>query len=213
MKLWNRLRQRKWLTVSIIIAIIVIIGCWWLYGRGTARTISSFAECAEAGYPVTESNPPLCRYGNRTFLGPERPETTPSAAISNIDFDILVDGDTHQDIPAHGQAFINTPAEWQAYWRSVHAGLATLPPLIPVDFADTSVVAVSLGAQATSGYGLKITTITADEAGATVNVTETAPTITCTVAQVTTNRYLIVRTAKLTPPVKFRITPDKRHCQ
>lgn len=212
MKLRQAFRRQKWLYIGIICIILGLLG-WvvWL-GRGQQHSITSYAECVEAGYPVTESNPPLCRYGNQTFLGPERPEPTPGAVISNINFDILVDGDTKNNIPAHGQTFINSQVEWQAYWRGVHAGLATLPPLIPVNFDTSDVLIVSLGARDTTGFGVRITTIGADTSGTTVNVSESAPTITCTVTRQISNRYLIVRTPKLTEPVKFRITPEKRRC-
>jgi hypothetical protein len=129
-----------------------------------------------------------------------------------VPYELLVDGDTKASTPAHGQEFINSQSQWQAYWREVHAGLATLPPLIPVDFSHSSVAAVSLGQQATSGFGLKISNITVSAAGTVIDLTESAPTITCAVAQTITNRYVIVRTSKLTEPVSFRLTTEQRHC-
>lgn len=179
---------------------------------GFTSPIDSYAACIEAGNPVLQTNPPICRDGPHNFTGTALPPDPPSAAVTSVPFEILVDGDTRTQIPAHHQDFINTPGEWQAFWLSVHAGLATPPPLIPVDFAQSSVVGVSLGAQLTSGYGLKITNVTNGPTGSVISLTESTPTIMCPVVTRVSNRYVIIRTAKLTGPVSFRITSEKRHC-
>jgi len=179
---------------------------------GFTSPIDSYAACVEAGNPLLDTNPPICRDGSHNFIGTPLPAPTAASPVTTVPFEILVDGDTHSAAPGHSQDFINSQAEWQTYWRMAHAGLPTLPPLIPVDFAASSVLAVSLGNESTNGYGLKITDIHAASTGTTVNLTESTPTITCTVAQTISNRYLIVRTAKLAEPVNFRITFEKRHC-
>jgi hypothetical protein len=166
----------------------------------------------EAGYPLIQTDPPICKDGPHNFTGTPLPQATPLPERHSQAFDILVDGDTHGTVPAHSQKFIHNQSDWQSYWREVHSGLPTLPPIIPVDFTANDVVAVSLGRQATGGYGLKITSIDTTAAGTTVSLTESTPTITCVVTQAFSNRYLIVRTEKLTEPVIFRITSDKRHC-
>jgi hypothetical protein len=210
-KVLNHITQHLWLKLSLIFIGAVLLTV--IIRAGTTSSIDSYAACIEAGYPVLQTDPPICRDGLHNFTGTPLPIPTASGSSTAVPFELLVDGDTHASIPTHRQDFINSLAQWQAYWREVHAGLATLPPLIPVDFTQSSVVAVSLGQQSTTGFGLKITNITSSEAGTTVDLTESTPTITCSVAQTITNRYVIVRTPKLIGPVSFRITSEKRHCQ
>ena len=210
MKVLSYLKQHRWLQLLLVFVGAVALAL--IVRAGTTSPIDSYAACIEAGNPVLETDPPICRDGTHNFTGMPNPAVKSGAVGTAVPFELLVDGDTHSSIPAHRQDLINSPAEWQAYWRQVHAGLATLPPLLPVDFKTSSVVAVSLGQRATSGFGLKITNISTSEAGTTVNVTESEPTITCQVAQTITNRYVIVRTSKLLQPVSYRITTEKRHC-
>lgn len=204
------IRRRRWLQLMLAFIGAVLLAV--IIRAGATSPIDSYAACIEAGNPVLDTHPPICRDGSHNFTGMSLPSPNLVAGDISVPFDLLVDGDTRGAAPAHRQDFINSQAQWQAYWREVHSSLATLPPLIPVDFSQSSVVAVSLGRQSTSGFGLKVTSITVSAAGTTVNLTESAPTITCAVAQAITNRYVIVRTAKLTGPVSFRITSEKRHC-
>ncbi len=210
MKVLSYVQQHRWL--QLLLAFIGAVALALIVHAGTTSPIDSYAACIEAGNPVLETEPPICRDGTHNFTGPPAPTLNLAASNTAVPFELLVDGDTHISVPAHRQDYIDSPAQWQAYWRQVHAGLASLPPIIPVDFAQSSVVAVSLGQQPTNGFGLKITNITTAKAGTTVNLTESTPTISCTVAQTVTNRYVIVRTAKLTEPVSFRITSQKRRC-
>ncbi|HEX3082621.1 MAG TPA: protease complex subunit PrcB family protein, partial [Candidatus Saccharimonadia bacterium] len=197
-------RPRWWqLGVSLVLAAIVAI---WITA-GYTEPIDSYTACVTAGYPVFDSNPPVCRAGSRNFTGLPSPTPTPPAPVTSVPFEILVDGDTHSPVPGHDQQLITTQSQWQTYWRSVHGGLPTLPPILPVDFSSSSVIGTSLGAKPTGGYSLKITSITTGSAGSVIDVTESTPTITCLVTQSITNRYLIVRTdTPLKDPVSFRIT-------
>ena len=204
------IKRNRWL---LIVLICVATPIALIAARPRPAThIDSYAACIEAGYPVLQTDPPICRMGSRSFTATAAPQATAAPAVQSVDFEILVDGDTHGQLPTHRQDIIDSPAQWQDYWREVHSSLATLPPIIPVDFSTSTVVGVSLGAQATGGYGLKITGITTAESGTTISLTETTPTITCNVAQGLSNRYLIVRSPKLTQPVNFRIATDRRHC-
>lgn len=49
-----------------IIAILMVLGLFFVMGC-TGKTISSFEECIEAGYPVMESYPRQCKAGDITF--------------------------------------------------------------------------------------------------------------------------------------------------
>ena len=203
-------KQHLWAQLALSLVVVSLLAI--AVRAGTTAQIGSYADCIEAGNPVIDTNPPICRDGSLNFTGAPTPAPKQLAPDINVPFELLVDGDTRAAAPAHRQDFINSQAQWQTYWRQVHASLATLPPLIPVDFSTSSVAAVSLGERSTTGFGLKITGITESDVGTTVDLTESTPTITCSVSQTTTNRYVIVRTAKLTEPVSFRVTTEKRHC-
>ncbi len=210
MKALTFIQRRIWLQLLIGLTLACVVAVF--IAAGYTAPIASYADCKEAGNPILETNPPICRDGSHTFTGTPLSSAPPSSPQVSVPFEILVDGDTHASIPARDQQVIETEAGWKSYWRDVHRGLPTTPPLIPVDFTTSNVVGVSLGRQTTSGFGLKITSISTSSSGTIVNLTESTPTITCTVVQVITNRYLIVRTPKLTSPVSFHITPELRHC-
>ncbi len=204
------IKQHPWLKLILIFVGATLLTV--IVRAGTTSPVDSYAACIEAGNPVLQTDPPICRDGARNFTGTPAPSPQISGSSTSVAFELLVDGDTKASVPSHRQDFINSTSQWQAYWREVHSGLATLPPLIPVDFNRSDVVAVSLGEHATTGFGLKITGVSTGSAGTTVDLTESSPTITCSVAQAITNRYVIVRTPKLAAPVSFRITSEKRHC-
>lgn len=191
--------------------VVVVLGGLWVKA-GWTHPIDSYQACVEEGLPVLETDPPICRDGKNSFTGTPLPKASPGPIVSSVNFDTLVDGDTHSDYP-HKQLYLANDKDWQSYWRSVHAALPSVPPILPVDFKTSGVVAVTMGQKTTGGYGLKITNITTSSVGSTVDVSESTPAVGCMVTQSITNRYLIVRTDKLTEPVTFRISPSTRQCQ
>ncbi len=192
------------LSLASVMAIFV--------SASSTAPIASYADCLEAGNPVFDVDPPICRDGTNNLIGTPKPAASPAPPIISVPFEILVDGDTRAKVPGHGQQLINTAADWKRYWQAVHAGLPTLPPIIPIDFTTASVIGLNLGPELTTGYGLHITNITASATGTQVNVTESTPTITCSITQATSNPYLIVQTSKLTGLVIFHVTLEKHHC-
>ena len=206
----NLLTRLRPLPVALGLSVIAIAVAFTL--SGTTEPIDSFAACAEAGYPVTDTNPPLCRVDSTNYLGTPVAATVQAAPSTSVPFDILVDGDTHAATPPHGQTLITNQADWQHYWAQAHVSLAQLPPLIPVDFTTSNVIATSFGMEANTGYELKITSINSSTSGSTVDITESTPTITCPITQTPTNRYLIVRTPIIAQPTSYRITSEMRHC-
>jgi len=173
--------------------------------------IDSFATCANAGYPVAETNPPTCSDGRHTYRGPDVSKSTAADALESVPFEILVDGDSGGRYPQTHE-IITTQPDWEAYWSKIHSSLATLPPILPVDFSQYDVIALSEGPQPTTGYNLKITSISTSNSGSDVYVTETIPTITCTESETTTNRYFLASTFKLTEPINFKYTTEKHQC-
>jgi hypothetical protein len=182
------------------------------FASGRTAQLDSYAACAEAGYPVTDSNPPLCRAGRLNFTGTLRPPEASAPPVSVQALEILVNGDTATSLPAAHQVLINSQAEWQTYWQQAHAGIKPLPPLIPVDFSTASVLAAGLGPKPTGGYSLRFTGVTSGPSGTIAGFTESSPSAGCATTQAVSNRYTVVRTAKLAPPVSFRVTSVKHSC-
>jgi hypothetical protein len=210
---WAHFWQVHHRRIIVVAGVIVMLGltAWLLKGRLT-EPIDSYAACVKAGYPVMESDPPACAAGGRTFVGP-RTSPTPTPEVGEAqEFQLLVEGDSGGAYPQR-QEIITTQTAWQRYWTGVHANIKPAPPILPVDFTTSNVVALSTGQKPTTGYNLKITGIFTTSAGTTVDVTEQAPDGTCMLAQKITNRYLIVRTPKLKEPVSFRTSAQKRSCK
>jgi len=191
--------------------VLIVAGAVLLAARFT-WPIDSFAKCAADGNPVSGTEPPTCSDGSHRFVGPRSSPAPSSPPIESLMYQLLVSGDSDGNYP-RAQKLITAAADWQRYWREVHSGLASIPPILPVDFTTSSVIALTEGQQQTGGYGLRITGINTGPTGTIVRVTETIPSITCNVTQAISNRYFIARTPKLTEPVSFRITTDHHRCQ
>lgn len=192
-------------TLSVIVFAVAVL----LHGT-TTEPLDSFASCADAGYPVTDSNPPVCRNGNYYITGPAPTAITATATVQSEPFDLLVSADSGTDTPRQ-QVVIHSQADWVSWWGKVHAGL-TLPPLIQVDFATHDVVMIIGGPKETTGYDYKVTAVSVETRANIVDTLESIPTLSCPVTNKRTNRYYIVRTIKLPDPVVFRNTEDSRHC-
>jgi hypothetical protein len=205
-----RSHPARWL-FALVGATVVVLGVAWLLESRTTAPIDSYAECVAAGNPVQESYPPVCRADGHSFVGAGEAPGPSGPAVVSQEYQLLVDGDSHGHY-SHRQEVITSPEQWQRYWREVHAGLPSVPPLLPVDFDTSDVVALSLGAHATGGYAVKITDILASSAGTTIDVLEASPGPQCVVTAAITNPYYIVQTHHLPEPVSFRLTQEQRHC-
>jgi hypothetical protein len=205
------LTERRWMwpRLGVVTGVLLIILFWQFPGRLTP--ITSFNDCAQAGYLVTDTNPPACRAPGRTFVGPRQPESTPGPAQTLQTFQLDVQGDSHGDYPAK-QQIIRDQVTWQRFWREVHAAETPVPPIIGVDFTTYDIIALTEGPKPTGGYNLKVVSVLVGPAGSTVNVKEQVPTVTCVVTHAVTNRYYIARTAKLPEPVSFRSSTEYRRC-
>jgi hypothetical protein len=204
-------RRNVWLGAGAVAVVMVAIGCSRLFRGQPVAAITSYAQCTTAGYPFTDTNPSACTADGRTFLDAAAAPSAAPVAVTNLPFDLLVDGDSDGNYPKRQQV-IRTETGWEQYWRQVHAALSTVPPILPVDFSISNVVALSEGGQLTQGYVLEITGVDASAAGTTIDVTESIPTLTCQVSNTPSNRYYIIRTPKLTSPVSFRTTTAYRQC-
>lgn len=197
--------------VVIMGCLVVIAGVAWLLRGHWTEPIDSYARCVADGNPVSETNPPVCEAKGRRFIGAvARPVPTPPPAVSQP-IELLVHGDSRGSYPAR-QEVIGSQAAWEAYWRTVHASISPLPPIIPIDFTAAAVVALSYGQKPTGGYDVKVTGVTTSSAGSVIDVTQTIPGDGCVVTASITNPYMIIRTSKLAQPATFRTTTQKHSC-
>jgi hypothetical protein len=202
--------HRRLTTFAILVIIVAAIGSWLSRGK-VILPPATFAQCANAGYIVTDTNPPACLDGKRSFLGPVAKNTPAQAPLTSQPFQVLVDADSKGDYP-RGSQVIDSQSQWETYWMGVHAWLSTDPPILPVNFATSDVLAVSEGHEATAGYVYEITSINTGASGTVADVSESIPTVTCSVAYTPTNPYYIVETAKLPTPVTFNVTTTHHEC-
>ncbi len=197
------------------LALIVLLASaaffTWLSNPHKQIVVSSFAVCANQGYPVSDTSPETCSDGAHTFVGPT-PSPAPSMApVTALTYQILVDGDSKGSYPK-AQQVISSGTQWVHYWDAVHASLPTLPPILPVDFATSDVVAINEGLEPTDGYSLAVTSVSAGATGTSVDVISTVPVASCTVTHQPSNEYLLVQTPKLTSPISFQVTTQARRC-
>jgi hypothetical protein len=207
----KRLRLREishrypWLLAALLGLCAIIL----LIRTTPTEPVDSFAACAQAGYPITDSYPPVCQMGLRYFTGPLATPLPSFEPQVSQPIQLLVDADSQGGYP-RGWQLIQTQTEWTTYWADVHANIA-LPPLIPVDFNTSDVVALSVGSMPTAGHRVDISNIVTSRLGTIVNIRETTP-VGCNEAAHPSNPYLIVRTSKLAEPVSYVVTPAVHQC-
>ena len=190
-----------------VLAVLIVLVAWVLTSQPTAP-IDSYAACTAAGYPVSETNPPICQSPKRAFVGPVVSTPPSSEASQGVPFELLVDADSHSAYPRATQV-LTTQDAWQSYWSQVHARIS-LPPILPVDFASSEVIALSEG-EGPAGRHFAVSSVNESSHGTVVMVNETVP-IGCVEPTGSTNPYYIVRTQRLTTPVTFSVTPLTHKC-
>lgn len=209
LSLKNLSDRQRWVLAGAFLCIILV---WSLLIRALETSpVDSFLRCVDAGNPVTDSNPPTCTDGKQYYVGPYASPDASSEPMKSLQFQILVDGDSGGNFPRSTE-LINDQTSWIEYWGWVHNSRSVLPPLLPIDFATSSVIAVSEGKQQTSGYVFKITGVSTGKRGTVIDIRESIPTVTCRVSVIPTNRYFIVRTEKVKEPISFRYSTEKRKC-
>ena len=208
-----------WKRLSWIGLVLVLGGLGGLAGIGYVqslpRKVSNFQECVTAGYPISGEDPQICSANHNSY-----PESAAGKAASTagdtdlklgVPFEILVSGDSRGVYP-HVQEIISTEAEWEAYWKKVHASLPSLPPLIPVDFSKKIVAAVSEGPRQTEGYGLSIIAVQSTATSTVVAVHELIPSESCKLTKKLSNTYSIVAFDRPSTPISFSVNSLVREC-
>ena len=205
MKLSHTQARRLTIIGGVVLGVLLI---GWLIRALDTAAIDSYAACTAAGYPVQDTNPPVCVVDDRNYIGPVASDS-PTAALTNQAFELLVDADSHGSYARDFKVITNQP-QWQTFWGDIHASVS-LPPLISVDFGTSDVVALSAGVKPTGGYKMEIVNLTTSAKGTAVHITETTP-VNCIVTQSPTNPYYIIQTVKLPQPVNFIVTQAQHDC-
>jgi hypothetical protein len=122
-------------------------------------------------------------------------QVTPAVLLS-----VTVAQGTMSNIEEPRTVVVRTAAEWQALWKEhdpEHAAPA-------VDFAQSMVVGVFLGARPTAGFAVEITAVKADGNRTIVEYVERRPSRDDFVAQVVTSPFHLVRLMRTAGAVEFR---------
>ena len=91
--------------------------------------------------------------------------------------------------------------EWTAAWKKL--GVESLPTPPKVDFGKEMVIAVAMGHQGSSGYGIEVKKIEQTKDALIVHVKENRPPPNSVVLAVITEPYHIIRLRQSALPVKF----------
>jgi hypothetical protein len=202
--------RRKVLIIIAVLALL-LIGGWIIFGPGYFARIDSFKECSNAGYPVSDTNPPTCNDGAKTFVGPLGTPEPPAVAYQTIDFQVLVEGDSQGSYPAKNQ-LITSQAAWQSFWVSVHRQLPATPNLIPVDFRKNDVIALTLGSKPTDGYTVRLLSLVNAGADFKADVQVRTPGKGCVLPTKATGPYYMAMVPKITGKLNFQVSTVTHDC-
>ncbi len=203
--------RRRWLAIGTLAALVLLV--LLAPKSGHTEHITDFATCAAAGYPITDTEPPVCRGpGNQNFIGPAQNMAPTGPIYTTRTFQILVDGDLATNFE-RGQFHATTPQDWQELWQKLHSGTQTQPPIIPVNFDSNDVVAFVQGHHDTDGYSLRATAVLTSDTGSSLSFVEQAPGPLCPVSAKPSNRYLIIQVPKLTEPISYKVSDVAHDCR
>lgn len=202
--------RRKLLIALIILAALITVGVV-LFNPIRLALIDSFAECAKAGFPVEQTDPPTCDDGRQTFTGPKGTPLPSMAPVEELEFQVLVEGDSRGTYPAKSQ-LITSQAQWQNYWLQVHKALSPLPNLIPVDFSKNDVIALNMGPEPTDGYSLSLLSLVSSGQEVTASVQLRQPGQNCGLPPKSTGPYYIALVPKLAASLKFDTATVTHKC-
>ena len=116
-----------------------------------------------------------------------------------VSFATIAEG-TRSQIDEPREVIVRTDEEWQALWQD-HAAGSTAPV---IDFCDSTVVGVFLGARPTAGFRVEITSVTIDADTVVVEYMERTPRRGAMVAQVLTAPFQLVRLTRQGGNLRFR---------
>jgi hypothetical protein len=215
----NSLRQlspvkQVLLLVGLILTVVIGVFTFLIWRANQPPRVSNFDECAQAGYPVQESYPAVCRdYAGHSFT--QKVDTSSDSPTGERqtakDFTILVSGG-NAAFSDRKNVVIKTQANWEKLWRETYAKITPFPNILPIDFTKQMVIGLYAGPKSTGGHYIKVTNIHESAAKVIVGVKEVAPGKACTVTQAVTTPHYLVATAKTDKPVEFQLTTDTQDC-
>jgi hypothetical protein len=113
--------KRAPLIVIIVLAVLVVgLGSWLLVRLFTPPSVTSYAECVAAGYPILETYPEQCRTPDgRTFTNPDAtplpaPPTSTGEFTSEGGIPITLDEWTEQPVTSPLTISGEVPGNWSA---------------------------------------------------------------------------------------------------
>lgn len=168
-----------------------------------AAVIRNFRECADYGYPVTETFPETCSVpGGATYKADEAAAT---AGVTKLNLQTTILVDASNGAPDHLAKVIKTQADWVAYWAKAHAHLTPTPPILAVDFTKSMVAAIQLGSEPTDGFHIKISDVYEVTKEVVIQARKTIPGQGCVLPPRPTSPYEIVYFARTEKPTVFDI--------
>ena len=115
------------------------------------------------------------------------------------------------DVPAEMTWVIRAPQDFRQVWDRLFAR-RTDRPMPTIDFTTQMVVVVTMGPKPTSGYAVRITSVTRTDRGLVVHVTASSPGPSCAVEQVRTLPVAVSRLRRTDGAVRFDFTRVTRNC-
>jgi hypothetical protein len=113
---------------------------------------------------------------------------------------------------APANLIVRDQAGWEALWNTVYANVTPRPPLPPVDFTQSLIVARAMGPRPTGGFDVVVSGLIRQGGEFVVQVRETVPGPGCGVTLALTSPVDIARIARSDDPIKFAVATTTRSC-
>lgn len=120
------------------------------------------------------------------------------AAGQKVDFEVLKTGSNAFGFDKPAERLIQDLESWTKVWNAVESGVIPRPPVQPVDFEKSSLVALFAGEKRTGGYSIAVEAVSLSSDGKTLTVRarETSPPKGSITTMVLTSPYQIVKVAR-----------------
>lgn len=107
---------------------------------------------------------------------------------------------------------IQNNEDYQTVMNKVYENLDQRPNIPEIDFTKETLIAVFMGAKNTGGYSIHVEKIYGSSKSLTVNVKEISPGKNCTVQQMVTHPFQIIRMKKFNELIKFNTVKETKDC-
>ncbi|HEX7090550.1 MAG TPA: protease complex subunit PrcB family protein [Longimicrobiales bacterium] len=116
-------------------------------------------------------------------------------------------------LKAPAREVIRTQQAWAAFWEQLHADQHPRPPLPPVDFDESIVIAVAMGEQPSGGYAIDVEGVYRTESRLHVVVRETSPGRSCVTPAVVLTPVVAILTQRTEDEVTFVERKTVHECE